>query len=373
MSDIVIDNLIKELRSETSKYPEDTQREAARALGKYAQDPRLQERILRELAKRLAEIDTVKYLGLAIDLVIDLPKFGRADCGIAEAMVHAAGSDNGEVRWKACHHLSTLGGKAASALPLLREVERRFPNDDNVKLAIMALGGSNEADLVGEIEKLLQEAKVDPKKRYKSIDKLGLLKAKAAVPFIIDVLSDPEVHVDVLAASADALKQIGDISATGILRRVLPRAQSLGVGDYVVEALRHLEKLQTQSLTQLSADRFRDNGDGTVSDSRTGLMWQQSDDGEERTYVDALSYCSALRLAGYSDWRLPSVQELKSAVVLGGTANVDRSFLKAKPERYWTSTEFAGQPKIAYTVDFADGGETSYFKVYKYFVRAVRG
>ncbi len=113
--------------------------------------------------------------------------------------------------------------------------------------------------------------------------------------------------------------------------------------------------------------------DSTVSDTRTGLMWQQSDDGQERTYSEALSYCRALRLAGHSDWRLPSLRELQSTVVAGMPANVDRRFVNAKRERYWTRTEFQGQPDIAYTVDFADGGETSYFKVYKYYVRAVRG
>lgn len=237
MSDIAIEQLLVQLTSED----QDTQREAASELREKARNTRLQERILTALAKRLAEIDTVKYSALAIDLVIDLPKFRRADCGIAEAMAHAAGSENGEVRWKACHHLSTLGEGAASVLPVLREIQTRFPNDDNVKTAILALGGSS-ADAGDEITKLLQVAKDQPGQRYESITKLGLLKAKAAVPLLMQILSDPKVPVDVLAASAIALGQIGDSTARQVLQNVLPRAESLGVGHYVVKVLDELGK-----------------------------------------------------------------------------------------------------------------------------------
>jgi len=41
---------------------------------------------------------------------------------------------------------------------------------------------------------------------------------------------------------------------------------------------------------------YQDNGDGTVSDLNTGLMWQQSDDETERTWQEALDYCEALTL-----------------------------------------------------------------------------
>ena len=51
------------------------------------------------------------------------------------------------------------------------------------------------------------------------------------------------------------------------------------------------------------------NGDGTVSDNNTGLMWQQTDGGE-MTWENAASYCSNLTLAGHSDWRLPTGIEL---------------------------------------------------------------
>lgn len=59
---------------------------------------------------------------------------------------------------------------------------------------------------------------------------------------------------------------------------------------------------------------FVDNGDQTISDLATGLMWQQADDGNSRDWQTALSYAENLVLAGYSDWRLPSAKELQSIV-----------------------------------------------------------
>ena len=66
-------------------------------------------------------------------------------------------------------------------------------------------------------------------------------------------------------------------------------------------------------------DRYRDNGDGTITDSVTGLMWQAS-----YAYAGTGNYCSwyeagdyidglnAERLGGYADWRLPDKLELQS-------------------------------------------------------------
>ncbi len=66
--------------------------------------------------------------------------------------------------------------------------------------------------------------------------------------------------------------------------------------------------------TSYGINDFTDNGDGTVSDNATGLMWQQNDDGNTRDWETALSYSENLNLAGHSDWRLPNAKELQSIV-----------------------------------------------------------
>jgi hypothetical protein len=59
---------------------------------------------------------------------------------------------------------------------------------------------------------------------------------------------------------------------------------------------------------------FVDNGDGTVTDRATGLMWQQADIGSGMDWEDALAYAESLTLGGYDDWRLPNVKELQGIV-----------------------------------------------------------
>ncbi len=61
-------------------------------------------------------------------------------------------------------------------------------------------------------------------------------------------------------------------------------------------------------------NNFIDNGDGTITDLATGLMWQKKDSGIGLDWQEALSYAENLELAGYTDWRLPNAKELQSIV-----------------------------------------------------------
>ncbi|BCR06293.1 hypothetical protein DESUT3_33620 [Desulfuromonas versatilis] len=63
---------------------------------------------------------------------------------------------------------------------------------------------------------------------------------------------------------------------------------------------------------------FIDNGDGTVSDNATGLMWSQDDNGEAINWEAALAYAENATIAGYDDWRLPNAKELQSIADYSG-------------------------------------------------------
>ena len=72
---------------------------------------------------------------------------------------------------------------------------------------------------------------------------------------------------------------------------------------------------------------YTDNGDGTVTDNITGLMWRQSPDRngdgvinaeDKLTYDEASASASNMTLAGYSDWRLPTIKELYSLILFSG-------------------------------------------------------
>ena len=76
-----------------------------------------------------------------------------------------------------------------------------------------------------------------------------------------------------------------------------------------------------------NAPGYTDNGDGTVTDNITGLMWQQSPDidgngdidaDDKLTYDEAVAGASTLSLGGYNDWRLPTIKELYSLIEFSG-------------------------------------------------------
>lgn len=71
---------------------------------------------------------------------------------------------------------------------------------------------------------------------------------------------------------------------------------------------------ENRPLTYIVND-YENNGDRTITDHATGLMWQQSGSDDDLEYNKALSYIKKLnreRFAGYSDWRLPTIEELMS-------------------------------------------------------------
>jgi hypothetical protein len=69
--------------------------------------------------------------------------------------------------------------------------------------------------------------------------------------------------------------------------------------------------------TEYGQNNFIDNGDGSVTDEATGLMWSQTDSGEGMNWEDALAWVQQKNeenYLGYNDWRLPNAKELQSIV-----------------------------------------------------------
>ena len=65
-----------------------------------------------------------------------------------------------------------------------------------------------------------------------------------------------------------------------------------------------------------TSERFVSNGDGTVLDTRTALLWQESP-GELMQWTEAIEACHDLELAGHTDWHLPDRFELISLLNYG--------------------------------------------------------
>ena len=124
----------------------------------------------------------------------------------------------------------------------------------------------------------------------------------------------------------------------------------------------------------LQAKPFTDNGDSTVTDQKTGLVWQQST-GSTYTWESALSYCESLTLGSKSDWRLPNVKELGSIVYhsLSSPTIDSTAFPSTLSLYYWSSTTSLHQTSYAWSVYFGAGSVYNKNKSNNNYVRCVRG
>jgi len=121
-------------------------------------------------------------------------------------------------------------------------------------------------------------------------------------------------------------------------------------------------------------NRFHDNDDGTITDTDTGLMWQKNTT-LDKNWENALDTCHKLELAGYTDWRLPGKEVLRSIVDYSQyAASLNKQFFpQSVSTAYWTSTTDQQQPDHAWCIHFQYGNDLSRSKNYLYAVRAVRG
>lgn len=152
---------------------------------------------------------------------------------------------------------------------------------------------------------------------------------------------------------------------------------------------------------------FKDNGDGTITDLNTGLIWQKTPDFKRHNFYNAFKYVDELEIGGYTDWRLPTIKELYSISNFNGELTPE-DFSKSKPYldtryfdfeydkrmpfagQYWSATKYVKggiQNKNiegAFGFNFADGHIKSYETGLYFdgkngvrnpgcFVRAVRG
>jgi len=151
--------------------------------------------------------------------------------------------------------------------------------------------------------------------------------------------------------------------------------------EYIVKAEGAAEeKIQSGPEGQISMlpspieVRFTVSSDGVIKDSKTGLQWAQDAGGQQMNWFQANDYVQNLKIGGYSDWRLPSKEELESLISFStGKGINEMGFKNVQPSGYWSSTTYAGLPSFAWYVDFGSGDVYGSYKGSGYYVRCVRG
>ena len=125
---------------------------------------------------------------------------------------------------------------------------------------------------------------------------------------------------------------------------------------------------------KVSPDTLKDNANGTVSDSLTGLTWQKAPDTTKMySQAAALAYCDGVVVAGKQDWRLPTRVELVSIL--------DRTVFSPAPQvngtlfpgtmlnKYWSAS---GVPTAGWLADFTTGGVENWAVATAGYPRCVR-
>jgi len=115
--------------------------------------------------------------------------------------------------------------------------------------------------------------------------------------------------------------------------------------------------------------RYTDNKNGTVTDFKTGLIWQKKDGGK-MNWEEAKNYCTNLSLTGQS-WRLPDSEELESLVddKRYKPAINTYYFPNTPSDWFWSSTPLAYGSSDAWVVRFIYGDTEYNDKSHKNFVR----
>jgi len=136
---------------------------------------------------------------------------------------------------------------------------------------------------------------------------------------------------------------------------------------------------------------IRDASKEVVLDVSTNLIWQDNAAAASTqkqwvttanynagNYFDttgdtATTYCTNLSLGGYTDWRLPTIDEL-SGIVKSTVNNpaISGIFQHTASNYYWSSTTYAGYSGYAWGVYFLNGNQYYDGKAVSYYVRCVR-
>ncbi|MCI5227701.1 MAG: DUF1566 domain-containing protein [Candidatus Electrothrix sp. AX2] len=139
--------------------------------------------------------------------------------------------------------------------------------------------------------------------------------------------------------------------------------------------------VQPSTVEKTKIGKYLNNHDGTITDTETGLMWKRCSEGlsgencekgkaKEYTWIDAVKRFKNVDYAGYSDWRMPTIEELETLVYCSkgvkdknnGECNdgstkptINQQAFPNTTWRYWSGSPNAPYSGYALVVDFGNG------------------
>jgi hypothetical protein len=123
---------------------------------------------------------------------------------------------------------------------------------------------------------------------------------------------------------------------------------------------------------------FIDNGNGTITDTRSGLIWSTTSGFPGGEWSEALSVASKSRFAGHDDWRAAGVADIRS-LLKGMPGDIDPKLylwfqgFSGFSEEYWLSSEYAPNTDAAWYFSIAEGALRCESKDRRHSVWIVRG
>ncbi|MEM4260895.1 MAG: DUF1566 domain-containing protein [Candidatus Woesearchaeota archaeon] len=148
------------------------------------------------------------------------------------------------------------------------------------------------------------------------------------------------------------------------------------------------DSIYIEGINEWPSPRFNDNGDGTITDSLTGLMWLKDRGCIKRNWSEALNLISEFNVNpekfpcaeytnNYADWRMPNIKELES--IINYDVNDTNMWLNSQGFRnsnilmYWSSTTSQNNGKNAFLIDMKKSIKITKTKKAVYNVLPVRG
>ncbi|RWX48208.1 SH3 domain-containing protein [Candidatus Electrothrix aarhusensis] len=291
------------------------------------------------------------------------------------------------------NYIPGTGENSGDFLLVPKEILRK-----NLRLSVDVFRGTSPAiQPVGADFMAMKNVRIRRQPQFTS-QQVGMLKKGDAIWVVGEVNEQPWYLVD----CGKGQQEQGYIYSSYLQEKTGGKVRGKSREGTAVAAVKRTEPPVSRELSQKdkTIGQYIDHGDGTITDTKTGLMWKRCSEGlsgkncekgkaEEYTWNDAVKRFKNVDYAGYSDWRLPTIDELKSLVYCSkGVKDKDDGECNDGSERptinqqvfpntslwYWSGSPYAGASDLAWYVNLFYGGYSNYVgRDANYAVRLVRG